>query len=202
MLTRKIEGYFPELGLIEDEGLRKQVINVWADAMEEGGWDDISHLPYIAEASYLGQINVYPSLRYVSQHIRFVAKGSYQIGQLARDLYKYDVNLDYLVAGALLHDVGMILVFEPDGKDFKVRNKNAIVRHPVLSAYLVMKGGLPAEVVHIVASHSAEGEHVNRSPEASIVHHVDFAIFNAMLAIEEPDRPRYRAFYYVPASGK
>lgn len=202
MLRKKIIGYFPELDLIRDERLREQVVDVWANAMEEGGWDDISHLPYIAEASYLGQINTYPSIKYVSQHIRFVAKGSYDIGRLMRDIYQYDINLDYTVAGALLHDVGMILVFEPDGKAFKVRNKNAIVRHPVLSAYLVMKGKLPAEVVHIVASHSAEGESVNRSPEASIVHYVDFAVFNSMLAFEEPDRPRYRAFYYLPSSGK
>jgi len=40
------------------------------------------------------------------------------------------------------------------------------------------KQGIPAEVMHIVATHSHEGDKVQRSIESIIFHHADFVDFD------------------------
>jgi hypothetical protein len=53
-----------------------------------------------------------------------------------------------------------------------------MIRHPVSGYGLVLEAGLPVEIAHIVAAHSREGESVNRSPEAIVIHHCDFIDFD------------------------
>jgi hypothetical protein len=40
-----------------------------------------------------------------------------------------------------------------------------------------MQCGVPERVCHIIAAHAAEGDQVNRTVEATIVHHADFMSF-------------------------
>ena len=47
-----------------------------------------------------------------------------------------------------------------------------------LKAYGSFKRDIPYEVMHVIAVHSKEGDHVRRSPEAIIFHHADFTDFD------------------------
>jgi len=92
------------------------------------------------------------------------------------------LNKDSLVAGALLHDVGKLLEYErKDGKIVKSAFGEK-TRHPAAGAQLAEAGKLPNEVVHIIAAHSHEGDTMNRTPEAIIVHHCDFIDFEIIKA--------------------
>ena len=51
-------------------------------------------------------------------------------------------------------------------------------RHPAIGAALAKEKGLPPEVVLIIAAHSHEGDTMDRTPEAIIVHHCDFIDFD------------------------
>jgi hypothetical protein len=51
------------------------------------------------------------------------------------------------------------------------------MRHPESGAKLAEECDLPKEVVHIIAAHSHEGDSMNRTPEAIIIHHCDFIDF-------------------------
>ena len=77
---------------------------------------------------------------------------------------------DYLIAGALLHDVGklMELARDPDGKTVKSDN-GKLLRHAFTGVYLAMANDLPDEVVHIIAVHSFEG---NASHPTLLAHFV------------------------------
>jgi len=48
-----------------------------------------------------------------------------------------------------------------------------VARHPLWSLYITMAVGMPEHIIHIVASHSGEGELLLRSPEAWVVRHAD-----------------------------
>ena len=43
-----------------------------------------------------------------------------------------------------------------------------------------MEVGLPVKIAHMIGSHSHEGDHTPRTPEAIIIHQADFTWFNAL----------------------
>jgi putative nucleotidyltransferase with HDIG domain len=88
------------------------------------------------------------------------------------------VNMDVLIAGAILADVGKLLEYELDaeGKSFQGLY-GKYLRHPFSGVSIAERCGVPAEVCHIIAAHAGEGNHVKRSTEAYIVHHADFMSF-------------------------
>lgn len=96
---------------------------------------------------------------------------------------KFKLNKDYLLAGALLHDVGKLIEYEKtaDGKTQKSQlGKN--LRHPFSGCALAVKHGLPVEVAHIIANHAKEGDGTLRSPEGVIVNKCDMLNFEGLKA--------------------
>ena len=88
-----------------------------------------------------------------------------------------NINQDYLIAGALLHDVGKLLEYEiKDGNAVK-SEYGKVFRHPTSGSKLAWECDLPDEIVHIIYAHSHEGDNLKRSPGAIIVHHCDFIDF-------------------------
>ena len=87
------------------------------------------------------------------------------------------VNMDVLIAGAILADVGKLLEYEKkDGKIVK-GSYGKFLRHPFSGVSLAESCSVPPEVCHIIAAHAGEGDHIDRSVEAYIVHHADFMTF-------------------------
>ena len=85
--------------------------------------------------------------------------------------------MDFLIAGALLHDVGKFLEYEfKNGKYIKSDYAKKF-RHPVSGALLAKEFGLQDEIIHIIYAHSKEGDITERSPESIIVNHCDFIDF-------------------------
>ncbi len=58
-----------------------------------------------------------------------------------------------------------------------------MLRHPFSGVGLCFKHELPDEVMHIVAAHSKEGDHVQRTIECIIFHHADFIDFDIAKAL-------------------
>lgn len=88
------------------------------------------------------------------------------------------VNMDILISGAILADVGKLLEYELDKNGVTVQsNYGQYIRHPFSGVSLAEECGLPPEVCHIIASHAQEGDLVKRTTEAYIVHHADFMTY-------------------------
>lgn len=165
MIERKhIERAFPELEWIEDENLREKIVDVWKKAAEEGKWKKLEDIPFTLSFDKSGLL---------IDHTKRVAK---LIKNVVKNR-KERVNLDYALTGALLHDVGKLLEYEMRGDEVTVSKMGEKVRHPISGAKLARECCLPEEVIHIIASHSKEGDEMDRSIEAIIVHHCDFIDF-------------------------
>ena len=93
-----------------------------------------------------------------------------------------NIDMDILIAGAILIDVGKLLEYEM--KDGKLATSNAgkLVRHPFSGLAIADRFGLPVEVQHIIATHSKEGDLGQRTVESIIVHHADFVSFDPFKA--------------------
>lgn len=161
-----IEQIIPEIKEIRDKELREKVKKVWEYAIEVGGWKDfpLNKIPFTL---------LIPTQRDLITHTRMVTKMAIAVGRT-----RGDVDMDLLIAGAILHDVGKLLEYElKDGKVVKSEYGKRI-RHPVSGAMLAEKFDLPWKVSHIIASHSKEGDFIKRIPEAVIVNHCDFTDFH------------------------
>ncbi len=88
-------------------------------------------------------------------------------------------NRDNLIAGALLADVGKPLEYDKDPSGKVIQGKfGQQLRHPFSGVALAHKNGIPGEILHIIATHSHEGDNVERSIESIIFHHADFVDFD------------------------
>jgi putative nucleotidyltransferase with HDIG domain len=87
------------------------------------------------------------------------------------------IDLDVVVAGAILADVGKLLEYEKVEGRAVQSERGRFLRHPFTGVALAMEAGVPDRVCHIIAAHADEGSLVKRSTEATIVHHADFMSF-------------------------
>jgi putative nucleotidyltransferase with HDIG domain len=87
------------------------------------------------------------------------------------------IDMDTVIAGAILADVGKLLEYEKAGKETQQSERGRFLRHPFTGVALAMECGVPDRVCHIIAAHAGEGDMVKRSVEATIVHHADFMSF-------------------------
>jgi len=165
---------FPQLKEIGDPELKEKVIRVWEEAMKEGGWseDDLEKIPFtllVADASMS-----------LVEHTSLVIDISIKVMEVLNKTGIFNLNRDYLIAGACLHDVGKLLEYEKNGEKITVSRSGKLLRHPLSGMGLARKLDLPEEVCHIIAVHSREGEGSFRSPEAIVVHHADFISFETI----------------------
>ena len=166
----------PEFRLIKDAPLQEKTIKVWTEATKKGRWtfDDLRQMPFtllIEETS----INII-------EHTRAVARCALEIAEVFVKEYKEKISLnrDYLLAGALLHDVGKLFEYKKVKGNFVKNEGGKPLRHPISGATFASQHGLPQEVVHIIAAHSKEGDGARRTVEAVIVNHADFVNFEAL----------------------
>ena len=94
---------------------------------------------------------------------------------------KISINQDFLLTGALLHDVGKLFEYKREGKKFIKSEEGMLLRHPISGASFAFQFNLPQEVIHIIATHSKEGDGARRTVEAIIVNHADFVNFEALI---------------------
>lgn len=165
---------WPEIEWIENTQLRQQVAKTWALALERGTLkaNDLEHIPFTLLVTNC-PITFMEHKRCVVHIARASAMAMQEF--MGRAL---PVNLDVVIAGAILADVGKLLEYElgPDGKARQSERGDAL-RHPFTGVALALECGVPDCVCHIIAAHAAEGDLVKRSTEAFVVHHADFMAF-------------------------
>jgi len=163
----------PEFGLIKDLILREKVINLWMKALEQGGWQvkDLHNMPFT--------LLIDPCPASMLEHIRGVTRVALASAEALNDVYKgkIKINTDYLIAGALLHDIGKLLEYSKKDGSFVKSELGKLIRHPISGVALCYESNLPNEILHIIASHSWEGDKTKRTIESIIIHHADFINF-------------------------
>jgi len=170
-----IEKLWPELAWIKDKTLREATTKTWELALERGvlSPDDLQRIPFTLLAG--------PDLKVsFMDHKRCVVHVARESALKMTEFFgkELPINLDVVIAGAILADVGKLLEYELDekGKSFQ-GTYGKYLRHPFSGVSLAEECGVPAEVCHIIAAHAGEGDMIKRSTEAYIVHHADFMTF-------------------------
>ena len=181
-MRKRIEELFePLLAEISDADLRGRVVEAWALAAERGGWkpEDLTEIPFTLLTDTHGIDLI--------QHTIAVTRGAMGLAEAITESCDppYEVDMDMLVAGGLLHDVGKLLEIERTEDGHRKSHWGRCARHPISGAILASELGLPLQIVNMIACHSREGDGRPQRVETVLVHQADFATFNPMVMLSK-----------------
>ncbi len=185
MITAKdIEGLFGGiLQRIKDADLSAKTVQAWVLACERGGWksvDDLKAMPFTLLTNTRG-------VNFI-EHTIAVTEGALGLAKAQESAYRempYKIDFDRLLAGGLLHDVGKLLEFEPDGNGgFRKSLSGKCARHPISGTALAYEVGLPDKALNTIACHAKEGDGRPQVVETVLIHQADFGTFNPLVMME------------------
>ncbi|MCX6815153.1 MAG: HDIG domain-containing protein [Candidatus Aenigmarchaeota archaeon] len=120
------------------------------------------------------------------EHTYAVTKMCISVAEDLQKVYKSEIDMDALIAGALLHDIGKVWGVKKT-KSRKWQSQGAVLDHTMLGTAELHARHFPEKVVHIVAAHFGDqGPTPPQTIEAYIVHMIDNmdAVLNSN--VEEP----------------
>ena len=169
---------WPEIQWIEGEQLREQVTRVWIAALEQSvlSADDLERIPFTLLAK-----DCTVSFMAHKRSVVHICKSS---AETIKEFYgdALPLDMDTLIAGAILIDVGKLLEYVLDENGQAIQGKaGKYLRHPFSGVALAHHLKLPDEVCHMIATHAKEGNLGKRSVEAQIAHHADFMTFEPFM---------------------
>lgn len=175
MDTKFLEQTFPDFMEIQDQGMRVKAEQAMAMAMEEGGWNSENIMNAPVTLSWKGcDVSLV-------EHINDVTRMCIlEFDQMKKYYLRHNVSFDrdVVVAGALLHDIGKLTEFVPGEGGKAVHGGNfQLMRHPLSGAIIAAKAGLPDKLVHLIATHSFEGDKSYQTLESAFVRTVDIFVF-------------------------
>ena len=169
----KVIPLWPEIKWIKDGELREKVTAAWAYALETSvlAPEDLETIPF---SLLIKDCNVS-----FMNHKRTCVQLAVDIARRMQENFgdEVTIDMDILIAGAILIDVGKLLEYELVDGQLTTTEAGQLVRHPFSGVAIAHRFDLPAEVQHIIATHSKEGDLGKRSVESIIVHHGDFVSF-------------------------
>ena len=164
---------WPEIAWIDNDHLRAQVTDAWAWAIENSvlSADDLETIPFslLIKDCQVSFMN----------HKRTCVQLAVDIAKRMQDNFgdQIIIDMDILIAGAILIDVGKLLEYELVDGQLRTSSAGKLVRHPFSGVGIAQRFDLPPEVQHIIGTHSMEGDLGHRTVESIIVHHADFVSF-------------------------
>ncbi len=170
-----VRGLFPEIEEIQDKELAEKVVEIWAETWHASAWPKIEDAR--KNPTNVGERRLVP-------HVRAVTREAIDMAQSFREFHGVGVNMDYLIAGSLLHDVCKLMEYQPKGDGAGKTRYGELVQHGVYSGYKVLEKGLPEELVHMAISHTTKSHIAPVTLEGAILHYVDYADSDALLYAE------------------
>ncbi len=181
-LRQQVREELPEIAQIADGDLQKMAVEAWAYALANSSFTSIRDIPPAGnpdtnEAKRGDQ----------TDHLRGVTRLAIGIAREMSAAYpELAIDMDTVIAGGLLHDVGKAFEFDPvrrkHWRSAQKKTGRPAIRHPAYGAHICLTVGLPEEIAHIAMAHSGEGELLLRSLECMIVHQADYTFWNVLLA--------------------
>lgn len=175
-MKKEILRILPEIRRIRNRELREKVTSTWQEAIRLGGWEtgDLKKIPFTllivdSEVDLIG-------------HTRAVTNTALRVAEAVSRAYGKSIKIDkdILIAGGILHDVGKLLEYAKIKGKITKSGRGKFLRHPFSGSALAYKFGVPDEVLHVIATHSHEGDAGFRSIETIIIHHADFINFEVL----------------------
>ncbi|MFH1672038.1 MAG: HD domain-containing protein [Pseudomonadota bacterium] len=176
-----IQRLFPRVNDINDDGIRKKVIDLWWGTWKESDFErieDLSQWPPVKEKINISNVD----------HANQVVECALAMADVVERDQGVKIERDTLIAGAILHDIDKLLIFhQTSGETTRMGNHLA---HTTIGAHLALQAGLPLGIVHTIAAHSSHYSSISpKSIEAVIVCYADQAVTETWRIAKNIDIP-------------
>lgn len=165
-----IEAVFPEIETIEDDTLRTGVASAWTSAAGVNGLDidELPEIPWLPPAQKDLDMDADEAL--LVDHVQDVTSCALGLAEslLARN-DDLEIDIDTVIAGALVHDVSKL--YEFDGMERT--DVGRLLGHPYYGVAVISRANLPVDIAHIVLSHTSRTNVEPATIEAEIVRRAD-----------------------------
>jgi hypothetical protein len=177
-VRKELKRIWPEIEWIQDADLKEKVYQTWEFALEQSvlSPNDLGRIPFTLLIKDC-QVTFMEHKRAV---VHIAVNGAKAMHEFFGD--NLPINMDYLVAGAILIDVGKLIEYVLEDGDAVVGKTGKLLRHPFSGVALAMRFGVPDEICHMIATHSGEGDLGRRTVESIIIHHADFMSYEPFKA--------------------
>ncbi|MCX7834913.1 MAG: HDIG domain-containing protein [bacterium] len=171
----KVLEIWPEINWIQSEELREKTLQAWQYAIENSvlSPEDLERIPFSLLIKPHYQVSF-------MNHKRTCVHLAVEMAKIMKKNFhdQLPINMDILIAGAILIDVGKLIEYDLNEDGSLTTSKaGKVLRHPFSGVAIADRFGLPPEVLHIIATHAKEGDGGYRTVESIIVHHADFVSF-------------------------
>ena len=175
-MRERVKKIWPEIEWIQDAELKEKVYQTWEYALEQSVLtpEDLEVIPFTLLIE--GCTVTFMEHKRAVVHIA-VESAKAMEPFLGREL---PINMDYLIAGAILIDVGKLLEYVWEDGVAVVGKTGKLLRHPFTGVGLAMRFDVPDEICHMIATHSKEGDLGKRTAESFIIHHADFMSYDSL----------------------
>lgn len=172
--AKKIRECFPIIEKITDPKLQEDIIRIWSRVWEESTWKDLEKCPFNP---------AFPDISLIS-HVNCVVELVLGAAEtLERHYPELLIDRDFLITGALLHDVSKTVEIESDDKGApQFSELTKMMPHAVYGAHLAMAHGLSSRVANIILSHTRLTGALPQSVEAVLLHYQDYGMADVLRA--------------------
>lgn len=163
-----IRELFPAIGKIGSKEIQEKVISTWYHAWKRSNFPKIEDTHQFEPArKRIAYTNV--------EHTNQVCEACQNMAATLTGIGSLKVNMDEFMAGAVLHDVDKIVIFDFQTGGFTATGRK--FAHAVMGATMALMEGLPESVAHMIGAHSFR---FSPTPpctiEALILRHLDHVV--------------------------
>ena len=163
-----LEELFPSLKDIQDTELREKIYLIWNEVLGRGNWEKLEDIKMSVPLYMINFV----------KHTNSTTQSAVAMAKVISEVHGYEINYDYLIAIANLHDVSKVLENDPapeSEKGLKHSELGDYFQHGLLGGYYAEKYGLPTAISAGIVCHAGNNTTLPRNLETIIVTYADLA---------------------------
>lgn len=161
-----IKEFEPLLDLIQDADLRQKVMDVYEEVYAQSAFKNPEDVPMVHKDHSKWNTNLI-------HHEATCTKAAYAVAKCVEKNYGIELNMDYLVAGDLLHDGSKPLEYWKNEEGVGHTQLMDEIGHSLLAANIAYNHGMPKEIIHLIIAHTPHYDVPSASIEALLAYYTD-----------------------------
>ena len=180
-----VTSVFPEILDISDKNIQKKVAEVWIRCLDQSEFSKIEYVPNFPSKDYPAPGHSHPEMTKFTliDHVRSVIRLAKDIAKCIKDFYDVETNLDYLLAGAIIHDADKVLYYSGSKESCLISNLGKYLPHGFMVGSIAWQVGLDKEIINIALTHAGKSAIFPKTIEGLILIYADIMMADTLRKI-------------------